>query len=259
MDRFQLVNSDGWVNVGDLDPSTVLYHKIGDEEAVYMGRSMPNSKVVAVVDVKGGVRKTTASVHLGHALNRHLGLGARVLIADCDQYHSVQDWSNTAKQLGNPWPETMHVVSCDGTNFHHDIIEAAEEFEPDYVIIDTPPNDEAAARRALLLADAMITPTGPSPLDIRRLAYGLTVGVQAAQQRGRGIQAKALLTGTKMGTNVYNAALTHLQNERLDYFAMPIRDLLAHATAFGTSVKRLNDYAHVPHQLLPMLAAAQKN
>lgn len=254
MQRPNIVNSDGWVNVDDLDPATILYHLISDEEAQYVGHALPKVKKIGVIDVKGGVRKTTAAVNIALGLARY-DPSSRVLGADCDQYHSMQDWADTAAQSGDPWPDNIRVASFDGPNFHFDVIDAAIEYGATHLVLDTPPNDEAAARRALLHCDAMLTPTGPFPMDIRRLVYGLAVGVEIAEQRGRPIAAKALITGTKIGSVVYREARAYLRSQGLDFFNMPIRDLLVHATAFGTSVPEPGDYLFLPDDLVPWLDA----
>ena len=254
----QIVNEDGWVNVEDLSDNVILYRKIGAEEALYTDQAMSGTKVVAVTDVKGGVKKTTTSVHL--ALGIHRFTKGTVMIGDCDQYHSVQAWYSEARdgdeakgKKPDPWPEEVTVVTAFGDNFHHEIIEAVQEQRPDYLILDTPPNDEEAALRALLLSDIMLTPTGPFSLDLGRLVYGLRVANKAAKLRGRDIEPVALFTGCKMGTNLYREARKELEEKGMGFVNMPVRDLLKHASAAGTSVPNLHDYAFLPNEIVPIL------
>jgi chromosome partitioning protein len=259
----EIVNEDGWVNVDDLADSVILYRKIAAEEASYTDKAMSGTKVVSVIDVKGGVKKTTTAVHLALGINRFTG--KTVMIGDCDQYHSVQDWYTKARdgdpetgKKADPWSEDVTVVTADGDNFHHEIIEAVQEVRPAYLVLDTPPNDEEAALRALLLSDVMLTPTGPFSLDLGRLVYGLRVAAKAAKLRGRTIEPLALLTGCKMGTNLYKKARLDLEKRQMAFVNMPVRDLLAQASAFGTSVPDLNDYAFVPNEVVPMLDRIKK-
>lgn len=246
----QIVREDGWVHVDDLDPTVILYHRIQADEARYVSTALPDTLVVAVIDVKGGVKKTTAATHIAHGLHRHTGKA--VSIGDSDQYHSVRDWVTTAQQR-DPWPDDIRVVSVSGTNYHHELISHVREHKPGYLVVDTPPNDQAAALRALLLADVVIIPTGPFPLDIRRLRYALRLGGDAVKLRGRRIDVRAIITGTRMSTNIFKAARHHLKDEGLPFFNMPVRDLLVHAENFGTALRDLGDYEFIPDELVPLL------
>lgn len=248
-----IVNEDGWVYAGDLSENVILYRRIDSEEATYVYEALKGVQVVAVVDVKGGVKKTTSAVHIAHGLHRYKDAKKTVLIGDCDQYSSVTDWQQLAESQNDPWPEGISVVTSSGDNFHHDLIAEVRRIKPDYLVIDTPPNDEDAALRALLGADVMLTPTGPFPMDIRRLSYGLQVGAEVVSLRGGTIKPLAMLTGVKMGTAVFRTARQHLDRQGMDYLNMPIRDFIKHAEAFGTSLPDLNDYDFVPKELVPML------
>ena len=251
-----IVNDDGWVNVDDLSQYVILYRKIFSDEAIDVAKRANGVRVISIIDVKGGVRKTTAAIYTAHNLHRETK--KKVLIGDCDQYHSVKDWADQARKAGDPWPDDIVVVSASGDNFHHEILAAIERERPEYVVIDTPPNDRDAALRALLLADVMLTPTGPYPLDIRRLIYGIQIALMAQKLRGRPIQPLALITNCKMGTNLYTAARGHLETQGMSFLNMPIRDLVLHAQAFGTSVPKLGDYAFIAHDLVPILDKAKE-
>jgi cellulose biosynthesis protein BcsQ len=253
-----IVNMDGWVNVADLAPGVILYRKIDAEEARWIEHVMRGTRVVSVIDVKGGVKKTTAAVHIALGLNRYDG--GSVLIGDCDQYHSVEDWKTESERedeatgkVADLWSPDVSVLSASGDNFHYEIAAEVERTQPKYLVFDTPPNDEEAALRALLGADVMVTPTGPFKMDIRRIAYGLKAAMQASDLRDRPISPLVLLTGTRMNTSIYKEARQELRAAGLPFVPMPVRDLVAHAQAFGTSVPDLNDYDYVPETLVPML------
>lgn len=263
MQRPSIVQNDGWVHVDDISPNVILYRKIDKDEAKYVHEAMRDVRVIAVIDVKGGVKKTTAAVHI--ALGLHRRDRGTVLIGDCDQYHSVADWSNEAARedpangkVADPWPDDVVVVSSSGDDFHFDLVDAVQEHRPKYLVIDTPPNDEDAALRALLLADVMVMPTGPFEMDIRRLSYGLNVAVNASRLRGRMIEPLALITGAKLSTTVYKKACRYLDEKGVRFVQMPIRDLVNHARAFGTSVPDLNDYDYVPRALTEIFERIEK-
>lgn len=249
-------DGNDWILVSELDPSTVLYRRITADEYREVDNALSGVNVIAVVDVKGGVRKTTAAVHIAHGLQRYTG--ERVAIGDCDQYHSVADWHQMAHmpdlQSGEPrypWSDDITVLSADGDNFHWELVEGVTECGARWLVIDTPPNDTAAARRALLGADMMLMPTGPWAMDIRRLQHGMEVAADVVNKRGgRGVLPRALITGAKLGTNVYKAARLYLQQEKIPAFSMPIRDIVAHASAFGTNLRSLEDYDFLPEDIV---------
>jgi cellulose biosynthesis protein BcsQ len=258
VERPSIVNADGWVHVEDLDPSVMLYRTIGEEEARWAYQQLKSVPTFAVVDVKGGVRKTTLAVHTAFSLHRVTG--KRVMLADCDQYHSISDWQKTAADKGDPWPDDIIVVSAAGDNAHFDIIEAVQEYRPDYLGFDTPPNDPAAARRALLGADLLISPSGPYEMDIRRLVYGVQIADEVIKMRGGSIDARVALTGVKMGTRMYEQARQFVAGVGLRILGnAPFRDLGGHAENFGTSLKKLYDYTWTAEDILPIFQAATAN
>lgn len=247
-----LVNEDGWIDADLLSPNVILYRNIEAEEALYTYEALGHVPTVAIVDVKGGVKKTTTAVHTAFGLHR-MPKGRRktrkILIGDCDQYHSVADWQARAAENGDPWPEEIVVVSSGGDNFHHELIDAVAEHKPDHLVIDTPPNDEDAALRALLGADVLLMPTGPFDMDIRRLSYGIKAGGRVLQLRKGYLEALAVLTGCKLGTKIYKDARKDLIASGISFVNSPVRDLVQHAHAFGTSLPNLNDYDFVTYDL----------
>jgi len=105
---------------------------------------------------KGGVGKTTLSLHLAH---RFCLSGARVLVVDADPQGSARDWLEARESVA-----PFVVVGLDRPTIHRDIGKLREDY--DVVVIDSPPRVTDIARSAILAADLVVIPVQPSPFDV---------------------------------------------------------------------------------------------
>lgn len=105
---------------------------------------------------KGGVGKTTLSIHFAYALS---WFGFPVILIDTDPQGSSRDWA-AARADACPFA----VVGYDRPTLHKDIERIIEGKA--FAVIDSPPRITDIARPALLVSDAVIIPIQPSPLDL---------------------------------------------------------------------------------------------
>ncbi len=114
--------------------------------------------IVALLNQKGGVGKTTLALHLA---GRWAGKGRRVLVVDADPQGSALDWSEQRASLGHP--RLFGVLGLPRETLHRELPAIAADV--DHVIVDGAPRIAGVARSALLAADVVIVPATPSPLD----------------------------------------------------------------------------------------------
>ena len=114
--------------------------------------------IVAFLNQKGGVGKTTLALHLAGAWARQ---GRRVTLIDADPQGSSLDWSEQRVREG--LPRLFGVVGLARDTLHREAPELARTV--DHVVIDGPPRVAGLMRSALLAADLVVIPATPSPFD----------------------------------------------------------------------------------------------
>jgi chromosome partitioning protein len=114
--------------------------------------------IVALLNQKGGVGKTTLALHLAGAWARQ---GCRVTVIDADPQGSALDWSEQRAKEGDP--RLFGVLGLARDTLHREAPEIARGV--DHVVIDGPPRIAGLMRSALLAADLVLVPAQPSPFD----------------------------------------------------------------------------------------------
>jgi chromosome partitioning protein len=112
-------------------------------------------KILAVLNQKGGVGKTTLSTNIARALQAD---NQKVLLVDADPQGSARDWH--AASNGS----LLNVIGIDRPTLDKDIRAITNNF--DWIIIDGAPQLANMAVAAIKCADIVLIPVQPSPYDI---------------------------------------------------------------------------------------------
>ena len=110
--------------------------------------------IVALLNQKGGVGKTTLALHLAGEWSRE---GKRVTVIDAGAQGSALDWS--AQRAKKAVPRLFGVIGLARDTLHREAPELARD--ADHVV----PRVAGLLRSALLAADLVLIPAQPSPFD----------------------------------------------------------------------------------------------
>ncbi len=139
--------------------------------------------IIAIVNSKGGVGKSTLAVHLAGWLSEQ---GYSVTLADCDSQGSSSVW--VAEAVPN-----VNAVRLTTPNEILNQLPTLEG-EADFVIADGPGSNSETSRALLLRADFAIVPCKASMLEVRALAQATEVLRQAQDIREGIPEAKIVLS-----------------------------------------------------------------
>jgi chromosome partitioning protein len=128
--------------------------------------------IIVIANSKGGVGKSTLSVHLAAWLHEQ---GHTVTLADCDTQHSSSQWVTEAV------PEVKTVRLSDPDEILEKLPVLANQ--SDFVIADGPGSNTETSRALLLRADLALVPCKASMLEVRALAQATNVLRQAQDIR----------------------------------------------------------------------------
>lgn len=197
--------------------------------------------IVSLLNLKGGVGKTTSCIALATAAARD---GKDVIVLDADPQGSATFWADNADDNDRPLPFEVNAANP------ATIKRAAKKFQgnPDkWAFIDCPPNGTIldAAQEA---SDFVIIPTGTGNADLVKTAE--TVRTMEANDKLYAV----LLTRVLTNTNGFKVAQENLENGSISFFDAAIRqkeDLKGYfGLPFGSSLYGYEDvYSEIKEAL----------
>lgn len=196
------------------------------------------SKIIAILNQKGGAGKTTIATNLAHAF--HLE-DYKVLLVDSDPQGSARDWNAASDGA------LLHVVGMDRPTLSKDIQAVIDNH--DLVIIDGAPQIADLAVAAIKCADIVLIPVQPSPYDI-----------WACEDLVEIIKARQEITGKPKAAFVISRVIKNTQlskeiREALEGYDLPVfknfttqRVIYAKSAATGATVLN-NDDANASNEI----------
>ena len=197
--------------------------------------------IISLLNLKGGVGKTTSCIALATAAARD---GKDVIVLDADPQGSATFWADNADDNDRPLPFEVNAANP------ATIKRAAKKFQGDsekWAFIDCPPNGTIldAAQEA---SDFVIIPTGTGNADLVKTAE--TVRTMEANDKLYAV----LLTRVLTNTNGFKVAQENLENGSISFFDAAIRqkeDLKGYfGLPFGSSLYGYEDvYSEIKEAL----------
>jgi chromosome partitioning protein len=137
-------------------------------------------KVIAFLNPKGGVGKTTCVINIATCLTIK---GYRVAVIDTDPQPSITNWNS--KNLAQ-----FDIFDANGEK---DIYEARKLKGYDFIIIDGAAALSVITSASVMVSHLVIVPVSPSPLDYSASGAVISV-VDTMRQRSTDLEARFLIT-----------------------------------------------------------------
>lgn len=162
-------------------------------------------QVISLVNQKGGVSKSTTSVHLCYWLIKKQK--QKTLLIDADTQQSSSLWVEKMEEVEIPYKV---IDSPD------DLLEQIPELTADYdfVVIDSPANLSETNRAILFRSDLAVIPVQPSGVDLRSTKDVIRLVKQAQSVRGGFPTAVLFLSRAVKGTNLKKEAIALLSKNQ---------------------------------------------
>ena len=136
-----------------------------------VGRRRPGGHVIVFANEKGGVGKSTLAYQCALALSHR---GFRVTAVDCDRrqgtlhnFLQAREGSARTLRLKIPQPRFVLLEAQSGALLLQELERVGRE--SDFVVIDLAGHDGPTARRAIAIADTVVTPVNCSAADLDSL------------------------------------------------------------------------------------------
>jgi chromosome partitioning protein len=205
--------------------------------------------IIAVAGRKGGIGKSTIA---GNLAGEFAAMGHRVAVLDADPQHSLAAWASQGEGMLSKCVERVD----NGLRAHARRVEKTA----DVVVIDTPPGITETLYDAAMVADIVLLPCGPSPLDLFALKDALSLTLKArAERRSKKPRVRFVPSRVTMNTNLGRGLSSALENMGKKVLpGINQRVAVAEAVNYGLTVREYSAAAVSQEEFRALAKAVQK-
>lgn len=197
---------------------------------------------ISLLSQKGGVGKTTLSIHLCHALSLK---GFNPILIDSDPQGSSLDWS-----LRRQGERLFPVVALDRPIIHKELPSLMKSY--DFAVIDGAPRLSSLTRSAIMVSDLIVIPVQPSPLDV----WAIHEVTELIKEIPEDILNKNLKTVFLVSRKIVNTAIARDFLEVLAAYDIPIlnsqiaqRVVFTESLASGSTVLEVAPFTQAANEI----------
>ncbi|MEP0820273.1 ParA family protein [Trichocoleus desertorum GB2-A4] len=161
--------------------------------------------------------------------------GDRVLVVDADPQGTATRWAASAED-NHPFPASVVGLSAANEKVHREVKKFIDDYG--YIIIDCPPAaDSPVPQSALLIADLVLVPIIPSPLDMWA-AVGIRQVIFNVGDINEGLKSRLVLNQCQPNTTMTQETLEVLPEFGIELATTQIRhrQVYRQSAVFGQTV-----------------------
>jgi chromosome partitioning protein len=209
--------------------------------------------IIAVAGRKGGIGKSTIA---GNLAGEFAAMGRSVAVLDADPQHSLAAWAAQGEGMLSKCVERVESGKGEGLRAHTRRVAKTA----DIVVIDTPPGITETLYDAAMVADIVLLPCGPSPLDLFALKDALSLTLKArAERRSKKPRVRFVPSRVTMNTNLGRGLSSSLENMGKKVLpGISQRVAVAEAVNYGLTVREYSGAAVSQEEFRALAKAVEK-